>query len=269
MENNSLLFEIKSKYCLELIFSYINENIKLKLLSHSKVFQKKCGMTIENYKIKFYENLKKIKNTEKIKIYDKLNLIKYESKHFFFINSIENFFNPLPEYWSDNTINNRILPELKNLKKDFLVDEGFQIYGIKENKLIGVIEGPLGTLYENGFFIFELIISKNYPFELGKFYFKTKVFHPNIGEDGYVFLDIFEKEWTPALTFRTIILSVQSLLDSPNPDEFLNENASKLYKEKRYLYEKMVKDYIMKYANFISFEDKLSKYELNIEHIEI
>ena len=40
MENNSLLFEIKSKYCLELIFSYINENIKLKLLSHSKVFQK-------------------------------------------------------------------------------------------------------------------------------------------------------------------------------------------------------------------------------------
>ena len=62
---------------------------------------------------------------------------------------------------------------------------------------------------------------------------------------------------------------MQSLLDSPNPDEFLNENASKLYKEKRYLYEKMVKDYIMKYANFISFEDKLSKYELNIEHIEI
>ena len=29
-----------------------------------------------------------------------------------------------------------------------MVDEGFQIYGIKENKLIGVIEGPLGTLYE-------------------------------------------------------------------------------------------------------------------------
>ncbi len=91
MENNSLLFEIKSKYCLELIFSYINENIKLKLLSHSKVFQKKCGMTIENYKIKFYENLKKIKNTEKIKIYDKLNLIKYESKHFFLLIQLKIF----------------------------------------------------------------------------------------------------------------------------------------------------------------------------------
>ena len=77
------------------------------------------------------------------------------------------------------------------------------------------------------------------------------------------------EDWGPDIYISKIILSIQTIFDKPNPDEFLNENASKLYKEKRYLYEKMVKDYIMKYANFISFEDKLSKYELNIEHIEI
>ena len=142
--------------------------------------------------------------------------------------SINNFFDPIPHYWDDLYINGRILPEWKKLKNNILDNEGFQIYGIKGNKLIGVIEGPPGTSYENWFFLFEIIISKDYPFNFGQFYFKTKIFHPNIGEDGLVSLDIF-KEWTPALTFRTVVLSVQSVLDNPNPDDFLNEKASKLY----------------------------------------
>lgn len=43
-----------------------------------------------------------------------------------------------------------------------------------------------------------------------------------------------------------VILFVQSLLDSPNPHDFLNQKTSKLYKENRYKYEEKVKEYTSK-----------------------
>ena len=89
MENNSILYKIKSKYCLEEIFSYINDNFKFKLLSYSKVLQKKYGIGINDYKIKYRENFIKLKNTKeflgKIQKYDKLNLIKNNPKFFFWL----------------------------------------------------------------------------------------------------------------------------------------------------------------------------------------
>ena len=33
-------------------------------------------------------------------------------------------------------------------------------------------------------------------------------------------------------------------------------------------YEETVKEYTVKYANFLNFENELSKYQLNIKHIE-
>jgi len=274
MENNLFKSPIKSKYCFEIIFSYIkNDNFKYRLFLYSKYFQRHFGIEINNYKIKCIDNLKKYKGEKEffdnVKIIDKLNLIKIKSKDFLLVNSIRNFIFPLPGYWTDQCINHRIIPEFENLKNNILINEGFQTYGIKENKLIGVIEGPPGTSFENGFFIFEIKLSKDYPLKFGEFYFKTKIFHPNIGENGFVSLDVLANGWTPILNFRTVILSVQSLLDSPNPDDFLNEKAAKLYKENINEYEEIVKDNVMKYANFFIFEDELSKYEFKIEHFEL
>ena len=116
-----------------------------------------------------------------------------------------------------------------------------------------------------------IILSKKYPFGEGedKLYFKTKIFHPNIREeDGLLsilnYLDIF----APSMTIGSIAISIQSILDEPNPETFLNERAAKLYKEDRNKYEKTVKEYTAKYANFLNFENELSKYQLNIKHIE-
>ena len=64
--------------------------------------------------------------------------------------------------------------------KNFLFLEGFQIYRVKDNRLVGALEGPPKTPYENGFFIFEMIFPDDFPFKPPKFIFKTKIFHPNI-----------------------------------------------------------------------------------------
>ena len=113
--------------------------------------------------------------------------------------------------------------------------EGIQIYAIIDNKCIGVIEGPPKSSYEKGFFLFEIILSKDYPLGESKFYFKTRIFHPNIREEDALLsiLGRFKELFCPNMKIGTIAISIQSILDEPNPDTFLNERAAKLYKEDR------------------------------------
>ena len=50
--------------------------------------------------------------------------------------------------------------------------------------------------------------------------FETKVWHPNISsESGAICLDILKNEWSPALTIRTALISLQALLSAPEPDD--------------------------------------------------
>jgi len=50
--------------------------------------------------------------------------------------------------------------------------------------------------------------------------FDTKIWHPNISsQTGAICLDILKNEWTPALTIRTGLISLQALLCAPEPDD--------------------------------------------------
>lgn len=44
--------------------------------------------------------------------------------------------------------------------------------------------------------------------------------HPNISsQSGAICLDILKDQWSPALTLKTVLLSVQALLSAPEPDD--------------------------------------------------
>lgn len=44
--------------------------------------------------------------------------------------------------------------------------------------------------------------------------------HPNISsQTGAICLDILKDQWSPALTIKTALLSLQALLSSPQPDD--------------------------------------------------
>ena len=160
----------------------------------------------------------------------------------------------------------RIRKEMNDNEINDCNNEGYQVFGLIDNKLYGVLEGPPNSIYENGFFQFMMELQKNYPFNPPKFFFQTKIFHPNIYADsGLVSVDILQDHWTMTLTFDTIIYSVQSLLDDPNIYIFVNEKAAKLYKENKKAYEKTVREWTNKYANFNIVQNELKKHNFQME----
>jgi len=84
----------------------------------------------------------------------------------------------------------------------------------------GTIFGPKDTCYEGGTFLVDIEIPQEYPFKPPKMKFDTKIWHPNISSvTGAICLDILRNEWTPALTIRTALISLQALLCAPEPDD--------------------------------------------------
>lgn len=57
------------------------------------------------------------------------------------------------------------------------------------------------------------------PFKPPIMKFDTKVYHPNISsQTGAICLDILKDAWTPILTIKSSMISLQSLLQSPEPN---------------------------------------------------
>merc|ERR1712060_390237 len=62
----------------------------------------------------------------------------------------------------------------------------------------------------------------------------TKIWHPNISsQTGAICLDVLGKEWSPALTIRTALLSIQALLSAPEPSDPQDAEVAEMYKNNR------------------------------------
>merc|ERR1719251_135472 len=89
----------------------------------------------------------------------------------------------------------------------------------------------MGTVYEGGSFEVDIVIPQSYPFEPPKMKLLTKGWHPNISsQTGAICLDILKDQWSPALTIKTALLSLQALLCSPEPDDPQDAEVAKMYK---------------------------------------
>lgn len=105
-----------------------------------------------------------------------------------------------------------------------------------------VILGPEGTIWEGGTFRLTIEIPDGYPNYPPKIKFTTPVFHPNIYQDGRICVDILDAgKWTSKNSIASALLSIQSLLNDPNPKSPANREASDLFVSNRPEYEKRVR----------------------------
>jgi ubiquitin-protein ligase len=109
---------------------------------------------------------------------------------------------------------------------------------INEDNVLGPhyikLRGPSDTPYQNGIFNLELNISQTYPFQPPTLMFRTKMYHPNISKyDGTICIDILKDQWSAALKLKSIILSISSLLENPNPLDPLEPHIANIYMDNK------------------------------------
>uniref|UniRef100_A0A3P9J7W7 E2 ubiquitin-conjugating enzyme n=1 Tax=Oryzias latipes TaxID=8090 RepID=A0A3P9J7W7_ORYLA len=140
-----------------------------------------------------------------------------------------------------------LMLEMKNLQEEPV--EGFKITLVDESDLYNwevAIFGPPNTHYEGGYFKARIKFPVDYPYSPPAFRFLTKMWHPNIYENGDVCISILHppvddpqsgelpsERWNPTQNVRTILLSVISLLNEPNTFSPANVDASVMYRKWR------------------------------------
>jgi len=115
--------------------------------------------------------------------------------------------------------------------------------------LIGTLSGPEGTCYEGGVFDVDILVSREYPFEPPKMKFITKIWHPNVSsQTGAICLDILKDQWSPALTIKTAMLSLQALLCSPEPSDPQDAQVARMYLDNQAEFNRTAKHWVQTYA---------------------
>lgn len=98
--------------------------------------------------------------------------------------------------------------------------------------------------YGGGFFKARLIFPKEYPLLPPEMRFESPIWHPNIYPEGKVCISILHppeedkygyesaaERWLPVHTPETILVSVLSMLSSPNDESPANLDAAKMWRE--------------------------------------
>ncbi|KJX97234.1 ubiquitin-conjugating enzyme e2 like protein [Zymoseptoria brevis] len=110
------------------------------------------------------------------------------------------------------------------------------------------------SLYGGGIFRAKMKFPNDYPHGPPTLKFETPIFHPNVYENGNVCISILHppeedqygyesasERWSPVQTPETILLSVISMLSSPNDESPANIEAGKLWREDKKEFKKRVR----------------------------
>jgi len=185
-----------------------------------------------------------------------------------------------------NALKRIINKDLKELSNKKLNENGIYFHFDEDNmmKAKSMIVGPKGSLYEGGFLFFNIVFPKNYPFSPPDISYVSRNnirIHPNIyvgghQESGYgkVCLSILGTwsgpKWTTIMDITTVLLCIQSLLDSNpfhhEPGQHNNNSpAVMLYNEViRYeaIHTLLIKNYVDTPISFNIFNEEMVK-EIN------
>jgi len=133
--------------------------------------------------------------------------------------------------------------EYRNIQEEPI--EGFSVKLVNDNlcEWEVAIFGPPDTLYQGGYFKAHIKFPPDYPYSPPSLRFLTKVWHPNVYENGDLCISILHppvddpqsgelpcERWNPTQNVRTVLLSVVSLLNEPNTFSPANVDASVMYR---------------------------------------
>ncbi|KAI8848044.1 ubiquitin-conjugating enzyme E2-16 kDa [Chytridium lagenaria] len=100
-----------------------------------------------------------------------------------------------------------------------------------------------------GVFKVALELTTDYPFKPPKIKFNTKLYHPNVDDEGLVCIGILKHDgWKPANKIVDVLHSLHLLLEQPNPDDAINSSVAEVYNGNRAKFQKTAAEYVKKYC---------------------
>jgi len=110
--------------------------------------------------------------------------------------------------------------------------------------------------WKNGQFVFHVQVTEEYNFAPPIVKCKTRLWHPNINEEGSVCLSLLrqssidEMGWAPTRRLKDVVWGLNSLFtDLLNFEDPLNLEASEMYQRDASAFQHKVNDYIQKYSS--------------------
>ncbi|KAI9229799.1 MAG: ubiquitin-conjugating enzyme/RWD-like protein [Piptocephalis tieghemiana] len=156
---------------------------------------------------------------------------------------------------SASTAVKRLMTEYRELTTN--APEGICAGPIDENDFFlweAIISGPEGTPYEGGVFSATLKFPSDYPLNPPVMTFTSPMYHPNVYQNGEVCISILHapgddpmhyesvsERWSPVQSVEKILLSVVSMLAEPNDESGANVDASKVWREDRDEFNRLVR----------------------------
>lgn len=148
------------------------------------------------------------------------------------------------------------MKELQAIKDDPEARVDLQLVNENDIHLLkGSFLGPPGTPYENGKYIVDIEVPMEYPFKPPKMKFQTKVYHPNVSSvTGAICLDILKNAWSPVITLKSALISLQALLQSPEPNDPQDAEVAQHYIRDKASFDKTAAFWTKTYAPLDSVE---------------
>ncbi|PYI20067.1 ubiquitin-conjugating enzyme [Aspergillus violaceofuscus CBS 115571] len=135
-----------------------------------------------------------------------------------------------------------------------MISDDVKLYGGESSSNTSQWHGFNTESKTGGFFRARLSFPPDYPHMPPKMKFETPLFHPNIYPNGDVCISILHppeedkygyesaaERWSPVQTPETILLSVISMLSSPNDESPANVEAARLWRENPQEFKKRVR----------------------------
>ena len=127
---------------------------------------------------------------------------------------------------------------------------------IDDLRCFTLIIKPEEGYWKSGRFVFLVKIPSDYNLKPPSVTCQTKIWHPNITEDGKICLSILREHtmdgtgWLPTRTLKDVVWGLNSLFtDLLNFEDPLNIEAAQQYAKDRFAFERKALQYIQKFAS--------------------
>jgi ubiquitin-conjugating enzyme (huntingtin interacting protein 2) len=144
----------------------------------------------------------------------------------------------------------RIAKEVADIEKD--EQSNITVLPIHDGDLMhlkGSFNGPPDTPYDGGKYTIDVKIPSDYPFRPPVMKFDTKIWHPNVSSvTGAICLDTLGTAWSPVLTIKSALISLQSLLSTPEPKDPQDAEVAGMLLKNPEQFKYTAREWAVKYA---------------------